>query len=217
MVLGKIMKHIRIKICGITRVEDALAAANAGVDAIGLVFYDKSPRCVNIGEAKKIVSILPAFVSVVALFVNETAEKINHILSEVPIDIIQFHGDETTEFCSQFNRPYIKAIRVKTDNCIPNAIYEYKNARALLFDTFHQNQYGGVGESFDWSLIPPNIEKSWILAGGLNLDNIKNAIISTKATCVDISSGVESQKGIKSPEKIITIVKAIRLIENGVD
>lgn len=174
------MKHIRIKICGITRVEDALAAANAGVDAIGLVFYDKSPRCVNIGEAKKIVSVLPAFVSVVALFVNETAEKINHILSEVPIDIIQFHGDETTEFCSQFDRPYIKAIRVKTDSCIPNAICEYQKARALLFDTFHQNQYGGVGESFDWSLIPPNIEKSWILAGGLNIDNIKNAIISTK-------------------------------------
>ena len=161
------MKPIRIKICGITRPEDALAAAEAGADAVGLVFYAKSKRAVTAVQAREITAVLPPFVSAVALFVNEQPDVIRQILRQVPIDVIQFHGDEDDDFCRQFDRPYLKAVRVQSAADIQTACAKFPNARALLFDAYHPTEYGGTGQSFDWTLLRGNIGKPRILAGGL--------------------------------------------------
>ena len=209
---GKQMKTIRIKICGITRPEDARKAAELGVDAIGLVFSAASKRAVTLEQAKKIVAALPPFVSVVALFVNETAETIRETLRQVPIDIIQFHGDEDDEFCRQFDRPYLKAIRVQSASDIEAAQTRFPNARALLFDAYHPNEYGGTGLSFDWTLLPDNLTKPWILAGGLTPQNIAAAIQTSNAAAVDVSGGVESAGGIKDEAKMAAFIQAVRAI-----
>ena len=204
------MAYIRTKICGITQVKDALCAAEQGADAIGLVFYEKSPRCVSIETAQKIVEKLPAFVSVVGLFVNQTADNIKEILKAVPLDYLQFHGDEPPEFCEQFHRPYIKAIRVQNENDIQAALNNYKTARALLFDAHNPTQYGGTGDAFDWTMLPEKINRQWILAGGLNPDNVLSAISATGAVAVDLSSGVEKEKGIKDHNKIKQLMEKIK-------
>lgn len=159
---------IRTKICGFTRPEDALAAAELGVDAIGLVFYEKSKRFVSVEQAQAVVRVLPPFVSVVALFVNESAERIKEILAQVPIDILQFHGDEPPEFCRQFARPYIKAVRVQNTDDILAAQQHYPDARAVLFDAHIEGEYGGTGHSFDWQMLPAQLNGHWILSGGLS-------------------------------------------------
>ncbi|MBQ1837705.1 MAG: phosphoribosylanthranilate isomerase [Neisseriaceae bacterium] len=204
------MVYIRTKICGITNIEDALCAAENGADAIGLVFFAKSPRCVSIETAQKIVEKLPAFVSVVGLFVNQSADFIQEIISAVPLDYLQFHGDETPEFCEQFNRPYIKAIRVHSEDDIQAALNSYKTARALLFDAYHPNTYGGTGDAFDWTMLPEKINRSWILAGGLNPDNVIAAISQTNAVAIDLSSGVEKDKGIKDHNKIKQLMHNVK-------
>ena len=196
------MNTIRTKICGFTRVQDALAAAELGVDAIGLVFFAPSKRCITVAQAQKIVNALPPFVSVVALFVNEKAERIEEILRAVPVDILQFHGDETPQFCRQFARPYIKAIRVQTGADILMAATRYPDARALLLDAHIEGEYGGTGQSFDWNVLPESLSGHWILSGGLNPENIAAAVRQTGARIVDVSSGVESAAGIKSAEKM---------------
>lgn len=196
------MNTIRTKICGITRPEDAKTAAALGADAVGLVFYEKSKRCVGIAQAQQIVRALPPFVSAVALFVNETAENIENILAAVPIDIIQFHGDEPPGFCRRFRRPYIKAVRVQTAGDITFAAAQYPDARALLLDAYVDGEYGGTGKSFDWTLLPAGFQTPWILAGGLTPGNVAEALRISGAKAVDVSGGVESSAGVKDAAKM---------------
>ena len=203
---------IRTKICGITRPEDAQSAADAGADAVGLVFYVKSKRAVTAEQAAEIVAALPPFVSVVALFVNETADNIREILHQVPIDVIQFHGDEDDDFCRQFDRPYLKAVRVQSAADIQTACARFPNARALLFDAYHPTEYGGTGQSFDWTLLRGNIGKPWILAGGLTPENVADAVGTSGAAAVDVSGGVEISGGIKSREKMAAFIQAVKAV-----
>ncbi|WP_037585398.1 phosphoribosylanthranilate isomerase [Stenoxybacter acetivorans] len=205
---------IRVKICGITRVEDAVTAADAGVDAIGLVFFSGSRRCVSIEQAQKIVHALPPFVSAVGLFVNADATEVNQVLNTVPLDILQFHGDETPAFCRQFARPFMKAIRVKSREDIQAAAEHFPDARALLFDAYVHGQFGGTGQCFDWQMLPENLPCAWVLSGGLNEGNIKEALAASGAAAVDISSGAESSAGIKDAIKIRALMRAIRAQEN---
>lgn len=204
----------RVKICGITRVEDALTAVNAGADAIGLVFYAPSPRCVTIAQAQQIVAALPPFVSVVALFVNATTAEIKTILAQVPIDIVQFHGDETKAICEQIseqiNLPYYKAIRVKAGSNLLQYVREFASAKALLLDTYTEATFGGTGHVFDWNLIPKNMTKPIILAGGLVPENVALAITKVQPYAVDVSGGVESAKGIKDAVKIAAFMHAVK-------
>lgn len=210
------MNTIRTKICGITRSEDALAAAELGADAIGLVFYAKSKRAVSIEQAQAVVKNLPPFVSVVALFVNENEQTIREILRQVPIDVIQFHGDEDDDFCRWFDRPYLKAVRVQSAADIQTAYAKFPNARALLFDAYHPTEYGGTGQSFDWTMLHGNIGKPWILAGGLTAENVAKAVKISGAAAVDVSGGVEISGGIKSREKMAAFIQAVKAVGNFV-
>ncbi|HFC8541955.1 TPA: phosphoribosylanthranilate isomerase [Neisseria weaveri] len=204
------MQTIRTKICGITRPEDAAAAAALGADAIGLVFYAKSKRCVTVAQAREIVRVLPPFVSVVALFVNEEAARIHDILGQVPVDVIQFHGDEDDAFCVQFRRPYLKAVRVQNAEDIQTACAQFPNARALLFDAYHPTEYGGTGQQFDWTLLPEQLAKPWVLAGGLTPENVAEAVRISGAVAVDVSGGVEVSGGIKDHDKIAAFLAAVQ-------
>jgi phosphoribosylanthranilate isomerase len=204
------MKRTRVKICGITRVEDALCAVHAGADAIGLVFYAASPRYVSIAQAKDIVAAMPPFVSVVGLFVNAATAEIQSILSQVHLDIVQFHGDETPTQCAQINLPYYKAIRVKPDTNLLQYAIDFKTAKALLLDAYSEQAYGGTGHTFDWNLIPQDLPKPIILAGGLDAQNVAGAIQQVRPYAVDVSCGVELAKGIKSAEKIAAFMQAVK-------
>ena len=203
------MTRVRVKICGITRVEDAITAARYGADAIGLVFYKNSPRFVDTGTAKKITHALPPFVSKVGLFVDAARDEVDAILSEVPLDILQFHGNETPEQCNEFTIHYIKAIRMQHDLKINDIACRYSDAMAVLLDTYVEGKQGGTGKTFDWSKIPDNIEKPLILAGGLTPDNVAGAIHQVSPYAVDVSGGVESAKGIKDENKIAAFIKEV--------
>lgn len=202
-----VQPRIRSKICGFTRPEDAAAAAALGVDAVGLVFYPGSKRCVTPEEAAQIAAALPPFVSAVGLFVNAEAAEVEKVLQEVPLDILQFHGDETAEFCRRFQRPYIKAVRVREQEDILAAARSHPCARALLLDAYRADGYGGTGHSFDWRLLPETLPLPWILSGGLNTDNLADALRQTGAQAIDLSSGAESAPGIKSAEKMAALLK----------
>jgi len=199
----------RVKICGFTQVQDAVDAANLGVDAIGLVFYPPSPRHVSIEKAIDIVKALPAFVTVVALFVDETEAQIREVLNNVAIDCIQFHGDETVEQCRLYNKPYMKAIRMKPELDVMALAEEYYDASALLLDAYHPGIKGGSGSKFDWDLIPNNCSLPVILAGGLQVDNARQAVQLVKPYALDVSSGVERSKGIKDVAKMAAFIQAI--------
>ena len=199
----------RVKICGITRVEDAVSAVSAGADAIGLVFYAPSPRAVSIAQAQQIVAAMPPFVSVVGLFVNAPQTEIESVLSKVRLDILQYHGDETAHDCEQINLPYYKAIRVKADTNLLQYEAEFKSAKALLLDTFSEAAVGGTGQVFDWKLIPKNMTKPVILAGGLTAENMADAIQQVRPYAVDVSGGVEATKGIKDAAKIAAFMQAV--------
>ena len=203
------MKRTRVKICGITRVEDALSAVHAGADAIGLVFYAQSPRCVSIDVAQAIVAAMPPFVSVVGLFVNATTADIKSVLTQVQLNIVQFHGDETPQQCAQINFPYYKAIRVKSDTNLLQYAIDFKDANALLLDTYSEQAYGGTGHVFDWNLIPKNLTKPVILAGGLVPENVANAIKQVQPYAVDVSGGVELTKGVKDAAKVAAFMRAV--------
>lgn len=196
---------IRIKICGITRVEDAIAAAQGGADAIGLVFYTKSPRYVSIAQAKQLADALPPFVTVVGLFVDAEAEFVREVLAHVPLDILQFHGDETPEYCEQFNRPYLKAIRVKAGVDLVQCASDFRGAKALLLDAHVEGIPGGTGTAFDWTLIPENLPMPVILSGGLDAENVADGIRQVRPYAVDVSSGVEASKGINILKGINTL------------
>ncbi len=200
----------RVKICGFTRSDDAVVAANLGVDAIGLVFYPPSPRHVSIEQAKKIVQALPAFISVVALFVDEQETQIRTVLEQLPIDCLQFHGEESAEVCRQYNKPYMKALRVKPELDIMAAADEYQDAAALLLDAYHPGIKGGSGSQFDWNLIPENCPLPVVLAGGLQVENARQAVETVKPYALDVSSGVESSKGIKDVAKMAAFIQAIK-------
>jgi phosphoribosylanthranilate isomerase len=198
----------RIKICGITRPGDALAAAQAGADAIGLVFYPPSPRYLSGERAVEIRDALPPFVQAVALFVNPDAAQVAQVLGRVRPSMLQFHGEETPEFCAQFGVPFVKAARVRPGVDALKYLRPFSRATAWLFDS-HVPQYGGVGESFDWSLVPKT-DKPVILSGGLSRDNVAEAIRRVRPWGVDVSSGVESAKGIKDATRIAAFIAEVR-------
>ena len=199
----------RVKICGITRVEDALEAVKQGADAIGLVFYAPSPRNVTITQAAEIASAVPPFVSVVGLFVDAEPAFIQQVLASVKLDILQFHGDETPSACRQYSRPYMKAIRVKNGTNLVQYAYDYSDAKALLLDAFAEGVPGGTGLVFDWALIPKNLPLPVVLAGGLNAENVGVAIEQVRPYAVDISCGVEINKGIKDAVKIAAFMRGV--------
>ena len=199
----------RVKICGITRCQDAEFAAEMGVDAIGLVFFEASPRAVTIAQAKKIVAVLPPFVSVVALFVDAAASTVNDCLAALPIDILQFHGNESQEYCAQFSRPYLKAIRMREGIDLAAKAEIYDDAFALLLDSYQPGVQGGTGQTFDWSMIK-KIDKPIILAGGLTAENVGDAIKRVQPFAVDVSGGVEEDKGIKAQKKINAFMQEVK-------
>jgi phosphoribosylanthranilate isomerase len=203
--------RVRVKICGITRLEDALSVVDNGADAIGLVFYPPSPRNVTIDQAAEIANHIPAFVSVVGLFVNAEPNFVRSVIAAVKLDLLQFHGDETPEECASYGLPFIKAIRVKTDTNLVQCAKDFYASKALLLDTFTDGAVGGTGHVFDWSLIPPVLSKPVILAGGLNQKNVAQAIEQVKPYAVDISGGVEISKGIKDAAKIAAFMQQINL------
>ncbi|ANC82767.1 phosphoribosylanthranilate isomerase [Pseudomonas putida] len=204
------MSNVRSKICGITRIEDALAAAEAGADAIGFVFYAKSPRAVDVRQARAIIAELPPFVTTVGLFVNASRCELNEILEVVPLDLLQFHGDETPQDCEGYQRPWIKAMRVRPGDDLEAACQRYAGARGILLDTYVPGVPGGTGEAFDWSLVPARLGKPIILAGGLSADNVGQAIARVKPYAVDVSGGVEQAKGIKDAAKIEAFMRAVK-------
>ena len=203
----------RIKICGITRVEDALAAASSGADAIGLVFYQRSPRHVSIAQARQLAEALPPFVSIVGLFVDADAAFVREVLESVRLDLLQFHGDEAPEYCAQFPRPYLKAIRVKAGVDLLQCASDFRSAKGLLLDAHVEGVPGGTGTAFDWTLIPGNLPLPVILSGGLDAENVAAAIRQVRPYAVDVSSGVESGKGIKDGAKIAAFIKEVKQIE----
>lgn len=203
---------MRIKICGLTRKQDVQDAVAAGADALGFVLYAPSPRAVTAEQAAQLLQSVPAFVTSVALFVNESAEEIKRVLSICPFDLLQFHGDESADFCRQFNRPYMKAIRVRSASDIEDAVQQYPDSKALLLDAYVENLPGGTGQAFDWRLIP-QLSVPWVLAGGLKANNVAAAINQVQPFAVDISGGVEASKGIKDRQKIQEFISEVRNAE----
>jgi phosphoribosylanthranilate isomerase len=203
-------QRTRVKICGITRADDALAAAAMGVDAIGLVFYGNSPRNVEIEQAAVICRQLPAFVTTVALFLDADQSLVNEVLAHVPIEVLQFHGKEDPAFCERFNRPYIKALGMGSLNSegLVSQSKAYKNARGLLLDSHVHGAAGGSGETFDWNNIPA-MNKPVILAGGLTVSNVAEAVSRVHPWAVDVSSGVETDKGIKSVDLMSAFMQEV--------
>lgn len=201
--------RVRIKVCGMTRAEDVAAAAKLGVDAVGLVFYAKSPRNVRIEQAQALVAALPAFVTPTALFLDPDAETVRQILGKVRIEILQFHGVEPAEFCRSFGRPYIKAVPMGSQADLTEYGRRHAHAAALLLDSHATGQKGGTGVTFDWSAIPKFNGPPLILAGGLNPGNVATAIRMVRPYGVDVSSGVESAPGIKDPEKMAAFVHEV--------
>jgi phosphoribosylanthranilate isomerase len=194
--------NCRVKICGITNLEDALMACSHGADALGFVFYEKSPRYVSSEVANSIVSQLPPFVTPVALFVDADGTLINSVISGSSRWIIQFHGSESESVCFSYQRPYMKALRVQKGDDVTALVNQYPSASAMLLDAYKAGVPGGTGEVFDWSLIPDNLSKPIVLAGGLTPSNVEQAIKQVKPYAVDVSGGVELSKGIKSEPKV---------------
>jgi phosphoribosylanthranilate isomerase len=203
------MSRTRIKICGITRAQDLQAALAAGVDALGLVFYPPSPRCVALEQARALALAVPPFVSRVGLFVNAEPQDVRATLAAVPLDVLQFHGDEDAAYCAQFGRPYLKAARMRPGLDLLEFARCHSGAQGLLLDAFVEG-YGGGGQSFDWSLIPPALPLPIILSGGLSAGNVREAVVSVRPWAVDVSSGVELAKGIKDAGKIDAFVAAVK-------
>ena len=199
----------RVKICGITRPQDGVAAAHAGADAIGLVFYPPSPRFISIRRAVEIRDALPPFVQTVALFVNAGRKEIEEVLEGVGPSILQFHGEETPAFCAGFDVPWLKACRVKAGVDLLEYFRSYPGAAGWLADAFVEG-YGGAGQSFDWSLVPAQRERPLVLSGGLTKDNAAAAIRRVRPWAVDVSSGVESAKGIKDAAKIAAFIQEVK-------
>jgi phosphoribosylanthranilate isomerase len=211
MITPKMMsqRRTRTKICGITRPEDGVFAATQGADAIGLVFYAPSPRCVTTEQARAVIAALPPFVTTVGLFVDAEEDAVLTILEQVPLDLLQFHGNEEEAYCRCFGRPYIKAIRMAEGVDLAEQAARYPTALALLLDSFQAGVPGGTGHAFDWARIPAGLDKPIILAGGLGPENIVAAIQRSRPYAVDVSSGVEAGKGVKDATKIIAFMRGV--------
>jgi len=204
------MNKTAVKICGLTREEDALAAARLGAHALGFVFYARSPRYVESARAAAIVRVLPPFVTSVGLFVNAQVGDVERVLDEVPLDLLQFHGEETPAYCAQFRRPYIKALRVRPGVDLLQYARQYEGARGLLLDAFVEGTHGGTGSGFDWNLIPSGLPLPVVLSGGINPGNVTAAIQRVRPCAVDVSSGVESAPGIKDARKMTDFFQGVR-------
>lgn len=200
----------RVKICGITRPEDARAAAELGADAIGLVFYAPSPRAVTIEQAQAVCATLPPFVTRVGLFVNALREEIQQVLNAVPLDLLQFHGDETATDCEGFERPYIKALRMAADMDVVTELKAFSSATGILLDSYQVGVPGGTGQTFNWSRVPVQMAQPIILAGGLTPDNVAMAIEQVRPYAVDVSGGVEAAKGIKDRNKMMAFLNEVQ-------
>jgi len=200
----------RVKICGITRVEDGLVCAQLGADAIGLVFYAPSPRHVSVAQARAIMAALPPFITTVGLFVDADSTEVNALISELPLDLLQFHGSESPEYCQGFGRPYLKAVRVKPGLDLVQYAAQYAQAKGLLLDAYVEGIAGGSGQSFDWNLIPAHLPLPVVLSGGLHPANVTEAIKRVQPAAVDVSSGVEATKGIKDAAKIAAFMQGVR-------
>jgi len=203
------LPRTRIKICGITRPEDARAAVELGADALGLVFNEPSPRHVSLEQAWEIARVVPPFVTLVGLFVNETKLTVRRVMEAVPIQLLQFHGDEEESFCRSFHAPYIKAARVRPGLDLVKYAESYPTAQGLLLDAYVEG-YGGGGKTFDWSLIPPSLPLPVILSGGLEAGNVAEAVHAVRPWAVDVSSGVEAAKGIKDAGKIAAFIAGVK-------
>ncbi|HEX6734275.1 MAG TPA: phosphoribosylanthranilate isomerase [Azonexus sp.] len=199
----------RIKICGLTREEDVDVAVAAGADAIGFVFYPPSPRYLSPQRAAELARRIPPFVDIVGLFVNEPADSVKATCDAVPLNLLQFHGDEDAAYCRQFSRPWLRAARVRPELDLVEFARSFSDARGLLLDAFVHG-YGGGGHVFDWTLIPPGLPGHLVLSGGLNADNVGEAIRRVRPVAVDVSSGVEMSKGIKDHDKIAAFIAAVR-------
>jgi phosphoribosylanthranilate isomerase len=208
------MHRTRIKICGITRSEDIDAAVAAGADAVGFVFYPPSPRYLTNESAAALVRRVPPFVTRVGLFVNAPAEDVRATLAVVPLDLLQFHGDEEAAYCTQFGRPYLKAARVRPGLDLLEFVRAHPAAQGLLLDAWVE-AYGGVGQSFDWSLVPTGLPAPMVLSGGLHAGNVVEAIDKLHPWAVDVSSGVEAGKGIKDADKMAAFIAAVRTADAG--
>ena len=203
------MNRTRVKICGFTRPDDALEAARLGVDAVGLVFYDRSPRHVDVDQAREIALALPAFVTTVGLFVDAAPAEIEAVLARVPLGLLQFHGDESPADCERYGLPFIKAVRMAEGVDLQREAERFQAACGLLLDAWHPAVPGGTGERFDWARIPPDLPLPVILAGGLRPDNVAAAIRQVRPWAVDVSSGVESAKGIKDPARMAAFLREV--------
>lgn len=199
-----------VKICGITRTEDGIAAARCGAHAIGLVFHAGSPRNVTPEQARAIVQVLPPFVTPVGLFVDAAMERVRETLARVPLQLLQFHGDESAEYCAAFRLPYVKAVRVDEQVDLVKCAQTYREAKGLLLDAYVPGVHGGTGTAFDWRLIPANLPLPVILSGGLTPDNVVAAVRAVRPWAVDVSSGVEAGKGVKDHAKIAAFIAGVR-------
>lgn len=203
----------RVKICGITRVEDASAAARLGADAVGLVFYAKSPRAVSIPKAQELVRALPPFVTIVGLFVDAAPEEIRRVLAAVPLDLLQFHGNETPAACRGYGRAYIKAVRMARDTDLIGLARPYDDAAGILVDTYVQGVPGGTGQVFEWSRLPAGLACPMILAGGLTPENVAAAVTQVRPWAVDVSGGVEAAPGVKDAAKIAAFIRGVNSVQ----
>jgi phosphoribosylanthranilate isomerase len=209
------MQRTRVKICGITRTEDAAAAVRYGADALGLVFYPDSPRYVAVEQARVITDTVAPLVTIVGLFVNPAPADVRAVLDTVPLGLLQFHGSETNDACRQFGVPFIKSIAVRGDVDVLLVMQDYPDASGFILDAWQPRIHGGGGETFDWDRVPDKPSAPVILAGGLTHENVSLAIRATRPYAVDVSSGVESSKGIKSAEKIAAFMKGVESSETG--
>jgi len=203
------MMRTRIKICGLTRPHDVLAAVDAGADAIGFVFYPPSQRAIDVTLARELVALLPPFVTSVGLFVNERAERVREVLDTIPLGLLQFHGDEDVTYCSSFGRPWMKAARVRAGFDLVDYAVRYPGAAGFLLDAWVEG-YGGGGEVFDWSILPDDFPMPIVLAGGLNPLNVGEAVRRVRPWAVDVSSGVEAALGVKSRALIEAFIAGVK-------
>jgi phosphoribosylanthranilate isomerase len=199
----------RVKICGITRPQDGLEAARQGADAVGLVFYARSPRAVTPAQAKAILRALPPFITSVGLFVDAQPGEVQAVLEQVALDVLQFHGDEEESYCARFGRPFIKAVRMRPGTDLHAVARTYASAQGLLLDTYVPGTAGGTGMAFDWTRIPRELSKPIVLAGGLTPDNVAEALAMARPYAVDVSGGVEAARGIKDAAKMAAFVRAV--------
>jgi phosphoribosylanthranilate isomerase len=209
------VKRTRVKICGITRVEDAAAVVQYGADALGLVFYPQSPRYIDTARAREIAESVAPFVTVVGLFVNATPDNIRQIIDTVPVGLLQFHGNEDNDLCKSFGLPFIKSIAMQEGMDTGPRMERYPDAAGFLLDAWQPQSHGGGGETFDWKTIPESFPAPMILAGGLTPGNLSTAIKMTRPYAVDVSSGVESAKGIKSADKIAAFMQGVEDSDTG--